>query len=233
MRLKSKLLVIFAFSARTPVIAVAAVRLHYLHERLLGRSDTFEYLVVTQWQMGYAIMSSTITGLGPFLRPFNKEYTSSYNKKSSYASQRSDAAIQPQIPESTGSQTHNSWHSEGYLMHTMPSSRSNTTTVSNSTEPGIIGDSSSVHKSAAPTSSANEARLHSPTQQRSNRLTADANFRPVDHISRNDTAIWCGDRTTSFGTKDDVPIRSRDRTSLVINKHTQFKVEVDRASKII
>ncbi|KAI4950827.1 hypothetical protein J4E86_007334 [Alternaria arbusti] len=74
MRLLAKLLVILAFSARLPVIAIAGIRLYYLDLRLSGSNFTFDYVIATQWQMGYAIMSSTITGMGPFLKPFDKEY---------------------------------------------------------------------------------------------------------------------------------------------------------------
>ncbi|KAI4690978.1 uncharacterized protein J4E88_002452 [Alternaria novae-zelandiae] len=74
MRLLAKLLVILAFSARLPVIAIAGIRLYYLDLRLRGSNFTFDYVIATQWQMGYAIMSSTITGMGPFLKPFDKEY---------------------------------------------------------------------------------------------------------------------------------------------------------------
>ena len=66
MRLRTKLLVILAFGARLPVIAIAGVRLYYLDQRLRGVTFTFDYVVATQWQMGYAIMSSTITGMAPF-----------------------------------------------------------------------------------------------------------------------------------------------------------------------
>jgi hypothetical protein len=38
MRLKAKLVVIFAFSARLPLVAIAAIRLHYLHQRISGDS---------------------------------------------------------------------------------------------------------------------------------------------------------------------------------------------------
>ncbi|KAI4955855.1 hypothetical protein J4E91_000062 [Alternaria rosae] len=83
MRLLAKLLVILAFSARLPVIAIAGIRLYYLDLRLRGSNFTFDYIIATQWQMGYAIMSSTITGMGPFLKPFDKEYVSIDGRASS------------------------------------------------------------------------------------------------------------------------------------------------------
>jgi hypothetical protein len=233
MRFKSKLLVIFAFSARLPVIAIAAVRLHYLHERFLGRSDTFEYLVATQWQMGYAIMASTITGLGPFLRPFNKEYTTSYQQKSNYGSQRSDMVDHSENVGPTGSQTRGSWNSEGCLMQPVVSRRSTRTTGEKPARSFMLGDSSSIHRSTASNSSTNEAYRDSSTPLTPNILTADANFRPFDNISRNDTEIWVGDRTASFGAEEHMPTQMRENKALIINKRTQFKVEVDRASQVL
>lgn len=32
------------------------------------------YLICTQWQLGYSLMSSTLMGLGPFLRPFSDKF---------------------------------------------------------------------------------------------------------------------------------------------------------------
>jgi hypothetical protein len=233
MRFKSKLLVIFAFSARLPVIAIAAVRLHYLHERFLGRSDTFEYLVATQWQMGYAIMASTITGLGPFLRPFNKEYTTSYQQKSNYGSQRSDMADNSQNAGPTGSQSRGSWNSEGYLMQPVISRRGTRTTGEGLARPFILGDSFSIHRSTASESSTHEAYRDSSSPQTPNLLTAGANFRPFGNILRNDTEIWVGDRTASFGAEEDMPTHVGENKALIINKRTQFKVEVDRASRVL
>ncbi|KAF2650112.1 hypothetical protein K491DRAFT_155473 [Lophiostoma macrostomum CBS 122681] len=83
---RSKMLVVAAFSARLPVIAAAIARLVYLLQTLIAEDRTLAsayYVVSTQWQLGYAIMSCTITGLGPFLRPFSKS-TTSY-RHSSYA----------------------------------------------------------------------------------------------------------------------------------------------------
>ena len=233
MRLKVKLIVVFAFSARLPVIAVAAVRLHYLRQRFLGTStsDAFEYLVATQWQMGYAIMSSTITGMGPFLRPFNKEYTASQHKRSGYGhgSQRSDRPDQSRDAEAADQLARSSWQSEGYLMQPIPSRRGSKITLSDCTEPGVLSNPATTNS----TSTASEPEQRSPSSQAPIMLTADANFRPVDYISRNDTEIWCGDRTASFGTEDGMPTTLRDDRGLVINKRTQFKIEVDRASRVI
>jgi hypothetical protein len=235
MRSKAKLVVIFAFSARLPVIAVAAVRLYYLHQRFLDPSDLFEYVVATQWQMGYAIMSSTITGMGPFLRPFNNEYTTSYHKRSDYghssqvshvprSSRDADAIHQPQ---------RSSWQSEGYLMQPIPSRRGSKNTLSDTNEPSVVSNRSISHMHSASSSSMPDIQQHSPSLQAPLMLVADANFRPIDNVSRNDTEIWGGDRTGSFGNEDAIRPRLRDDRGLVINKRTQVKVEIDRASRVI
>lgn len=80
-------MVIFAFSTRLPVIIAAAFRLHYLHATFSSADRTLDgayYAIATQWHIGYAIMSTTITGLGPFLRPFSKSSPSSYYRSSDY-----------------------------------------------------------------------------------------------------------------------------------------------------
>ncbi|KAF2808669.1 uncharacterized protein BDZ99DRAFT_521168 [Mytilinidion resinicola] len=77
----SKLTVITAFSARLPVIAAAAVRLNYIHATFHSPNPSLvaSYAcVTTQWHLGYAIMASTISGLGPFLRPFAKSFSTHY-----------------------------------------------------------------------------------------------------------------------------------------------------------
>lgn len=239
MRTKAKLAVILAFSARLPVIAAAAVRLHYLQQRFLGRSNTFEHIVATQWQLGYAIMSSTITGMGPFLRPFSKEYTTSHHKRSGYgygygqSSQRSNMPSQSRGVEVPGTRSRSSWHSEGYLMEPISSRRGSKTALSDSTEPGVLSPSSTIHRSTVSASSILEPQQYSSSSQAPIMLKADTNFRPIDPVSRNDTEIWVGDRSGSFGTEEDMPKGLRDDRVLVINKRTQVKIEVDRASRVV
>ncbi|KAF2030743.1 hypothetical protein EK21DRAFT_64705 [Setomelanomma holmii] len=234
MRLKSKLVVVFAFSARLPVVAITAVRLHFLHQRFVGTNDNFEYIVATQWQMGYAIMSSTITGMGPFLRPFNKEYTTSYHKRSAYgnSSQVSSGLAPPRSTDAPGQTSRNSWQSEGYLMQPIASRRGSRTTLPDSI-PSMTSNLSAKHKSTTSVTSMSDPQQSSPGSQAPVMLTADANFRPVDGVTRNNTEIWCGDRTASFGNEENMPSTSRDDRGLVINKRTQFKIEVDRASRVI
>jgi hypothetical protein len=230
MSLKAKVIVVLAFSARLPVIAIAATRLYHLHEHFHGTSTTFEYIVATQWQMGYAIMSSTITGMGPFLRPFNKEYTISHPSKSGYGHHSSYKADQSRSMEASTQLQRNSYQSERYLMQSLPSRRGSRTTLSDTQEQSTIHNSSAVHMADASSAlSIPENEKHSPSQA-PNRLTADANFRPVDNISRNETEIWVGDRTASFGAADVGPTGLRDDRGLVIEKRTQVVIEVDRAS---
>jgi hypothetical protein len=222
MKLKAKLIVVFAFSARLPVIAIAGVRMYYLQRHLVGTTDTFEYIVATQWQMGYAIMSSTITGMGPFLRPFNKEYTTSYHSsKYGYGhSTHQDLDVRSKRASSLPQRT--SWQSEGYLMDDMPLRRASRVTTSDTRDSSIVEDTSASH-----------AHTASNSLQAPNLLTADSNFRPVDNVSRTETDIWVGDRSASFGTEEFMPKGMGDDRGLVINKRTQVKIEVDRASCVI
>jgi hypothetical protein len=231
--MKAKLLVILAFSARLPVMAIAVLRLHYLHQHFLGTNNTFEYIVATQWQMGYAIMSSTITGMGPFLRPFNKEYTSSYQHKSAYGYGSNHMPEQSQNAEILRQSRRDSWQSEGYLMQSLPSRRGSRNTLADTSEPSVLSKSSDTHVFTGSMSTTPEPPQSRPNSQAPNLLTADANFRPIDNVSRTDTEIWVGDRTASFGTEDGIPPRLRDDRGLVINKRTQFTIEVDRASRVI
>jgi hypothetical protein len=222
MKMKSKLIVVFAFSARLPVIAIAGVRLYYLQRHLVGTTETFEYIVATQWQMGYAIMSSTITGMGPFLQPFNKEYTTGYHgSKYGYGhSTNQDHDTRSKRGSSLPQRT--SWQSEGYLMEDIPTRRASRVTTSDTREPSFVEDTSAANMHTASSS------LQAP-----NLLTADSNFRPVDHVSRTETDVWVGDRSASFGAEEFMPNRSGDDKGLIINKRTQVKIEVDRASCVI
>jgi hypothetical protein len=223
MRLKAKLLVIFAFSARLPLVAIAATRLYYLHQRINGDScknhptdhtqqprcttstdkhtDTFEYIVATQWQIGYAIMSSTITGMGPFLKPFDKEYTTSYKHGSSHPSIHPTSSILPPRRNSADNV------SESYLMETLPSRR------------------------ASAQESEREQGRSSPL------MTTDEHFRPSHMYRGHEAEVWVGDRSMSIGKDEIVHTHNKNDTGngpkLVIGKKKEFKVEVDRASCVI
>jgi hypothetical protein len=228
MKLKSKIFVVVAFSARLPVIAVAGTRLYYLHRHFLGKTVTFEYLVATQWQMGYAIMSSTITGMGPFIRPFNKEYQSSYAKsKFGYGHSSSRGPDTLRSTRASAVPQRASWQSEGYLMESIPSGRGSGVSTSDGPAMNIIEESSATDAPATSTTPVPNTS-HVP-----NILKADANFRPIDDVTRTDWEVWVGDRTMSFGGDEDMNPKRKEDRGLVINKRTQVKIEVDRASCVI
>ena len=76
------------------------------------------------------------------------------------------------------------------------------------------------------------------TPQSSIYLTADANFRPMDGISKNETEIWVGNRGITSGSEGKLRSnvrdeRTRDERGLVINKSTHVTIEVDRASCVL
>jgi hypothetical protein len=233
MRMKAKLIVILAFSARLPVIALAILRLYYLHQHFLGTSTTFEYIVATQWQMGYAIMASTITGMGPFLRPFNKEYTTSYRQKSAYGHGSVHMPVHSRGAEALDQSSRNSWQSEGYLMQSLPSRRGSRNTLPDTIESSVLSKSPDNYVYTLSASSIAEPQQSRPSSQVPNMLTADANFQPVDCVSKLGTEIWVGDRAASFGNKDGIRPNLHKERGLVINKRTQLTVEVDRASHVV
>ncbi|KAH9866608.1 hypothetical protein J1614_008300 [Plenodomus biglobosus] len=240
MRTRAKILVIFAFSARLPVIAIASIRLYYLWQRLTGSTYTFQYIVATQWQMGYAIMSSTITGMGPLLRPFSKEYTTSDYKRSAYGPNSSQRSTHPanSTMDSNALRPRSSWRSQTYLMETLPSRRCSKTLIlppSSSAPfasacPALRSPSSSSHISHASTSTISEHRQASPTSQAPIMLTADDEFRPAEHFRRHEAEVWVEDRGLSFSREENLQCGGADR--MVVNKRTEFKVEVDRASRV-
>ncbi|KAJ4331804.1 hypothetical protein N0V95_009806 [Ascochyta clinopodiicola] len=209
MRWRAKLLVIFAFSARLPVIMIAAIRLYYFHNAIADTNVTYAssfYLVANQWQMSYAIISLTITGMGPFLRPFNKDLMTSYVAKR-YA--RNGNVIESRSGGSQLSYQMSRLDHENQSSHMRvgPKSRCNDSKAP-SPEPGQISPTSqtSIIRSAEP-----------PT------------FRPQHEGLRHDTEVWAGHRTSSVRDADDVFRHLSDETRLVITKKTEMKVETDNA----
>lgn len=222
MKLRSKLIVVFAFFARLPVIAIAGVRLYYLHRHFVGTKIIFEYIVATQWQMGYAIISSTITSMGPFLRPFNQEYTTSYHSSKYGYGHSTNQDVDTRSKSASSLPQRTSWQYEGYLMQEMPSRLASRVMTADTWDPSIVEDTAATH-----------AHTTSTSLQAPNLLIADSNFRPVDSVSRTETDIWVGDRAASFGAEEHMPIRTGDDKRLIINKRIQVKIEVDRASCVI
>lgn len=208
MRMRSKVTVLTAFSARLPAIVACACRLYYLHSTLYSTDRTLEgtyYVVATQWHLGYAIMSTTITGLGPFLRPFSKSFSASY-KHSSYAHHPSEPG------SSMGdSQTKSGIHSRSvsYQMQPLPSRH-------------YHAFSSTEHTSSAVTASG-------PSSTHDHGLT----LRPDSDTFKRNIAVTGGDRTPSTRDEEDgVSTMSHESQQWIIKKKTELTVELDQASRV-
>ena len=214
MRWKAKFLVVFAFSARLPIIAIAAIRLYYFHQAIADTNVTYAssfYLVANQWQMSYAIISLTITGMGSFLRPFNKDLMTSYVAKR-YARNGNVIASQ-----SGGSQP-------SYMMSRLDREENRPVRV---VRPGPTPRSRDESKPPSP-----EPGQVSPTSQTSIIRSAEPpTFRPQHEGLRHDAEVWVGNRTSSVRDADDVFRHLSDETRLVITEKTEMKVESDRASQ--
>lgn len=223
MRRSAKVLVIVAFSARLPVIVLASVRLHYLHQRFHG-SYTFEYLVATQWQMGYAIMSCTITGMGPLLRPFENEYVSSTKEQGQSSDQHvmtrdsvssSGSSVLPprRMPRTAPDNV-----SEFYLMDNLPPRNTTKRTKAH-------------HRRSA---SLDPSRLATSSSPPPATMTADENFCPAHLYRSHEAEVWVGERSMSFCQDESQPgagPSGKGGANLVIGKKREFKVEIDRASR--
>ncbi|CAN9277481.1 unnamed protein product [Alternaria alternata] len=247
MRLRTKLLVILAFGARLPVIAIAGVRLYYLDQRLRGVTFTFDYVVATQWQMGYAIMSSTITGMGPFLKPFDKEYVSStykhygpgHSSSGGTSGMRMESGLSttastglPPRRQGLGHHHHRGSTdniSESYLMDTLPSRRTSKQSMGNEDR----ANSLEPMQSGSPSSRA------SPSAPNDILMTADEHFRPAHMYRGHEAEVWVGDRSLSITREEMERAAASGRsapksgTKLVIGEKKEFKIEVDRVSRLI
>lgn len=213
MRWKAKFLVVFAFSARLPIISIAAIRLYYFQQAITDTNVTYAssfYLVANQWQMSYAIISLTITGMGPFLRPFNKDLMTSYVAKR-YARNGDVIASQSggSQPSYQMSRLDNEESAPVRVRHRQRS-RTRLESKAPSPEPGQVSPTSqtSIIGSAEP-----------PT------------FRPQHEGLRHDAEVWAGHRTSSVRDADDVFRHLSDETRLVITKKTEMKVESDNAAQ--
>ncbi|KAI0607350.1 hypothetical protein TUN205_08409 [Pyrenophora tritici-repentis] len=214
----AKFLVVMAFGARLPVIAIAAIRLYYMNGRIRGSSYTFEFIVATQWQMGYAIMSSTITGMAPFLKPFDSNYVTSYkhsdqsthNRHTVPNSSMDTSVLPPRRKMSSGGL------SESYLMETLPSRRGSKQTLPER-------HSSLEHIRSTSTSRAAQSAT----------MTADEQFCPTHRYRGHETEVWVGERSLSMTQQEMMQGASsgNKRQKLVIGKKKEFKIEVDRVSR--
>ncbi|RMZ67976.1 integral membrane [Pyrenophora seminiperda CCB06] len=218
MRFLTKFMVVMAFSARLPVIAIAGVRLYYMNEHIRGTSYTFEYIIATQWQMGYAIMSSTLTGMAPFLRPFDSSYVASFKHSDQSTSNGHTAPVGSMgssVPPLRRRKTSSGGQSESYLMETLPSRRGSKQTLPE-------------HRS-----SLDNTRPISSSQAPHSALTvADEHFCPVHKNSGHETEVWVGERSLSMTLQEMMQASSSGtkKQKLVIGKKEEFKIEVDRAS---
>ncbi|KAF9691561.1 hypothetical protein EKO04_010289 [Ascochyta lentis] len=213
MRWRAKFLVIFAFSARLPVIMIAAIRLYYFHDAIADTNVTYAssfYLVANQWQMSYAIISLTITGMGPFLRPFNQDLMTSYIAKR-YARNGNVIASRSGGSQPSYQMSRLDHENKPPRKRMGPKSRSHNDSKAPSPEPGQISPTSqtSIIRSAEP-----------PT------------FRPPHEGLRHDAEVWVGNRTSSVRDADDVFRHLSDETRLVITKKTEMKVETDSARPV-
>ncbi|KAK7515332.1 uncharacterized protein IWZ02DRAFT_63703 [Phyllosticta citriasiana] len=76
MPLRTKTIIIAVFSVRLPLVATASARLHYIHRLNSSPTPSLEVasaIVCSQFQLDFAVMTSTICCLGPFLRPFEDD----------------------------------------------------------------------------------------------------------------------------------------------------------------
>ncbi|KAF1938307.1 hypothetical protein EJ02DRAFT_384021 [Clathrospora elynae] len=226
MRPQPKFLVIFAFSARLPVIGIALIRLYYLYQRFSengAKTYTFEYVVATQWQMGYAIMSSTITGMAPFLRPFDTEYSTGYDRQYGISQQQ-----QQQLPFGASvlrPRASDGGLSQSYLMEMLPSSRQG----SKGSIPGLKEEEEEEEKEDSALTPMPPSASSSVSSPAPNLLIADEHFRPTDTYVRHETEVWVGDRSVSM--KRGSRVESGHQPKLIVAKKTEFRVEVDRASR--
>ncbi|KAF2729964.1 hypothetical protein EJ04DRAFT_57431 [Polyplosphaeria fusca] len=219
MNLSSKVLVVAAFSARLPVIAAAATRLVYLHGTFTSSDRTLTgayYVVCTQWHLGYAIMSSTITGLGPFLRPFSTSYSKSYHS-SSYA--QTSGIPASQTTSGGGSAV------SGDLPGTYqlgPLRARKVSLMSPSAEKQAPGNGGGPSRKDFRSRSSSQTEMLSPHAM---------NLRPDTETVRRDTAVSVGN---PLHDEDDCSSTlSEQSRRLIITKRTEVKVENDRASAIV
>jgi hypothetical protein len=168
--------------------------------------------------MGYAIMSSTITGMGPLLKPFDQEYKTSY-KSYEHSSHRANQPDSSLNGSRLRPRTSTGGLSQSYLMETIPSRRGSKAS---------IPDSRITSASPEPTHA-----LSAPSSQAPLALTADEHFRPAHMYKGHEAEVWVEHPRSMTADRDEVVdagMRSRGN-KLVIGKKKEFKVEVDRASR--
>ncbi|PSN74811.1 hypothetical protein BS50DRAFT_567591 [Corynespora cassiicola Philippines] len=232
MRRKSKILVIAAFSARVPVILTSALRLYYLHATIDSPDPSLTgayYLVTTQWHVSYAIMSTTITGMGPFLRPFSKSFSTSY-RRSSYARDVSGASASSHSMTrsngTTGGAADDDPAPSSYQMAPLAHRKISMRRRSPS-HPRIRNRSASPGKML-------DTISRSPSQTAILHPAQDLNLRPDTEGVKRNTAVSGGLGDARDGDDGDSFVRnSEDSLSgMVITKRTEVRVETDRMSAL-
>ena len=117
--------------------------------------------------------------------------------------------------------------SESYLMDTLPSRRASKQS---------LGDQDGSHalvlmQSSSPTRASPPGHTHGF-------MTADEHFRPTHMYRGHEAEVWVGERSLSI-TREELDKAAESRgsgangTRLVIGKKKEFKIEVDRASRIV
>ncbi|KAI9701000.1 MAG: hypothetical protein M1836_001668 [Candelina mexicana] len=83
----SKVIVVFAFAFRLPVLVAGIIRLRYLVPTLNSSDYTFDSvygLVCTQIELHYSLMAATIPCMKPFVKAFNTGYLGTAARQTNY-----------------------------------------------------------------------------------------------------------------------------------------------------
>jgi hypothetical protein len=212
MRTSSQILVVAAFSARLPVIAISTLRLVYLRDTFLSSDRTLAgsyYVVCTQSELGYAIMSSSLTGLGPFLRPFSRTSSTSY-RRSSYSHDTSKA--EPSQDSGNLSKT-NEPLEPSYELSSLKAKRAPMWSLNRSRRNGNGGQGGNTITQASFSSEI--------------RASDELVLRPDLDSHEYNTSVSGGDCLRDE--EDDMCIGSHERHRIMVTKMTKMKVEVESA----
>ncbi|KAF2015389.1 hypothetical protein BU24DRAFT_408611 [Aaosphaeria arxii CBS 175.79] len=240
MNLTSKLLVLLAFSARIPVLAASLTRLHYIGALLSSPDPTLQaaYSVVcTQWQVGYAIMSTTISGLGPFLRPFSRKLgvgSSPYGGSSGY--RRNGGTGGYASGGGSGVRSHNGGHEgstggggggvgDSYQMNKLRARRK----VSS----GYMGGGNEEGEVVTGKDGGVRAFVTERAVGGTGTARSKLNLRPdCEEVERNTNVIG-GEGSSERDDADTLSLASESSRKMIITKRTEVMVETDRASAVV
>jgi len=228
MKTRSKALVVAAFSLRLPVVAASLCRLYYLESTfrypttdstLLGAF----YMVCVQTHLGYAVMSFTLTGMGPFLRPFDGN--ASHHTSSSLVSGHHHNSHTK--PFSRSRSRHDDVELNDAPHHTKP------LPSPDSKPPGSSSSSHDAGTFSKPTLSYSKPmmRVRAPKKTVSRSPSERLQLRP-EQITH-DTSVLSESSTRSTEVDErgsEVSRNSDDSQRWIITKRTDFTIEMDRAS---